>query len=340
MNYLRELSVFLVLLGLASGAAAGEGAYKILKKVPVSGDGGWDCLAVDGKARRLYITHDTEVQVFDADSLKLVGKIEGTKRAHGIALVPKQNRGFITSGETGTVVIFDLKTLKRLSEITAQKDADAAVYDPVSGKVFSFNGDSGNATVIEASTGKVLKTLDLGGAPEFAVADGKGRVYDNLEDKNMALMIDAKTLRIVHRWPTAPGESPTGMDMDKKTKRLFIGCRNKRLVVMDATNGKIIQTLPIGEHVDGTTFDPQSGTVFTSNGDGTLTVIREDSPNKYHVVENAKTEPGARTMAYDPQTGHVFSVAAKTLPVAPTPGNPHPWRKIVPGSVHLLVIGQ
>lgn len=336
--YLLALVMSLVGTVWADPAAPG---FKVIQKAHLDGDGGWDCLAVDGDARRVYVTHDKKIQVLDADSLKMVGTIDGTQRAHGVVLVPELGKGFATSGEDGTILVFDLKTLKLLDRVAAQKDADAIVYEPVTKRIFSFNGDSKNATVLDAATDKVVTTLDLGGAPEFAVADRKGHIFDNLEDKSKVLRINAKTLKIEKRWPLAPGESPSGMAMDIKHKRLFIGCRNKMTVVMNASNGKVIQTLPIGEHVDGTAFDPETKTVLNTCGDGTLSVIHEDSPNHYTAVENAVTMPGARTLALDPKTGHVFSATAKTEPApTPTKDNPKPRRKIVPGTFEVLEIGK
>jgi DNA-binding beta-propeller fold protein YncE len=279
--------------------------------------------------------------VLDADTYQLIGKVEGIHGAHGVALAPELGKGFVTSGKSGTVVIFDLKTLKKISEINAQKDADAIVYDPSSEKVFTFNGDSENSTVIDAATGDVVKTLDLGGKPEFAAADGHGYIFDSLEDKSVILEIDTQKLEIKHRWALSPAENPSGMAMDVENNRLFIGCRNKLLAVMDAKNGKVIQTLPIGDHIDATYFDPASGTIFNSCGDGTLSVVQENSADNYQVVENAKTEPGARTMAFDSKTGHVFLVTAEMGPApTPTKDNPKPRRKMVPGTFKLLVLGQ
>ncbi|HXL72804.1 MAG TPA: YncE family protein, partial [bacterium] len=313
----------------------------ILRTVKLPDEGGWDYLKVDADARRLYITHETEVLVLDADTYKVIGKVEGIQGAHGVALVPELGKGFVTSGKSGTVVVFDLKSLQKISEIKAQKDADAIVYDAATTQVFTFNGDSENSTVINAVTGQVVKTLDLGGKPEFAAVDGHGHLFNNLEDKSLVLDIDTRKLEIKHRWPLAPGETPSGMAMDVEDNRLFIGCRNKLLAVVNATNGKVIQTLPIGDHIDATYFDQARGTVFNSCGDGTLSVVHQNLPDRYEVVENAKTAPGARTMAFDSKTGHVFLVTADMEPApTPTQDNPKSRRKIVPGTFKLLVLGQ
>jgi DNA-binding beta-propeller fold protein YncE len=323
------------------GAWARENGYKILHRVPLPGDGGWDFLTVDEPSRRIYITHADRVQVLDADSFKLLGTVGDVKRPHGVVVLTELGKGFISSGDPGSVVVFDLKTFKKLSEIPSSKDTDVILYDKASKHLFTFNGDSGNATVIDPASDKVVKTLDLGGAPEFAVSDGKGHLFDNLEDKNQVLRINAKTLKIEERWNIAPGKSPTGMAMDVKHNRIFIGCRNKTLVILNASNGKVVKTLPIGEHVDATVFDPATRTVFNSCGDGTLSVVHEDSANEFHVVENAATAPGARTMALDAKTGHVLSMTAKMgPPPTPTSDNPHPWRKPLPGTFEVLVIGK
>lgn len=329
------------LVGIAYPQGNGNGGYKIIKQVHLSGDGGWDYLKADSNSRRIYITHDTEVLVLDADTYKVIGKVEGIHGAHGVALAPELGKGFVTSGKSGTVVVFDLKTLKKVSEITAQKDADAILYDSATTQVFTFNGESANSTVINAATDKVVKTLDLGGSPEFAVADGHGHIFDCLEDKNVILEIDTQKLEIKNKWPISPAEKPSGIAMDVENNRLFIGCRNKLLAVMNAENGKVVKTLPIGDHVDTTYFDPASGTVLNSCGDGTLSVVQENSADNYQVVENAKTELGARTMAFDSKTGHVFLATADMQPApTPTQENPKPRWKMISGTFELLVVGK
>jgi len=343
MNRIPIGFLLLLLAGWMSGVYADEGIkpYHILQEVKLSDNGGWDYLKVDADARRLYITHENEVLVLNADTYQMVGKIEGIQGSHGVALAPELGKGFISCGKSGSVVVFDLKTLKKTSEITAQKDADCIVYDSATTQVFTFNGNSANSTAIDAVTGKVVKTFDLGGKPEYAAVDGHGHLFNNLEDKSLVLDIDTQTLEIKHRWPIAPGETPSGMAMDRGNNRLFIGCRNKLVVVMDAKSGKVIQSLPIGDHIDATYFDPSSGTVFNSCGDGTLSVVQENSADNYQVVENAKTELGARTMAFDSKTGHVFLVTAEMGPVpTPTQDNPKPRRKMIPGTFKLLVLGQ
>jgi DNA-binding beta-propeller fold protein YncE len=341
----KFLSLVALCLGLPLLVGAQEtpapGGYKILQTVSLPGDGGWDYLTCDSDARRVYVVHDSQVQVVDADTYKLLGAFDGIAHGHGVALAPGLNRGFVTNGGTGMISIHDLKTFKRISVAMAQRGADAVLYDKATSQVFSFNGDSKNSTVINAATGILVKTLDLDGKPEFAVADGNGNVFNNLEDKSLVLKIDSKNVKITNRWSLGPGKNPSGIAMDVKNNRLFIGCRNKMLVVLNAASGKVVASLPIGDHVDATYFDPDTGTVFNSCGDGTLSVIHEDSPDKYSLVENAQTEPGARTMAYDSKTGHIFLANAQTEPPpTPTKENPKPRPKVVPGTFHLLVLGR
>ncbi len=328
-------------VGTAEAQEAGPSGYKILQKVSLPGDGGFDFLTVDSDARRVYITHNDSVQVLDADTLKLVGTVEKVPHPHGVVFLPDLGKGYATSGDPGSVVVFDLKTFQHLSEIPTAKDSDVVIYDKGSGKVMTFNGDSSNSTVIDPATDKAVTTVDLGGQPEVAVSDGKGHIFDNLESKSEIIKITSKTMKITKHWPLAPGESPSGLAMDVENNRLFSGCHNKLLVVMNAKNGKVIQTLPIGDHVDGTYFDPASATIFVSCGDGTLNVIHEDSPDKYSVVENVQTEEGAKTLAFDSKTGHVFLTTAKRESApTPTKEDPKPHRKIVPGSFEVLVVGK
>ncbi|HTA16210.1 MAG TPA: YncE family protein [bacterium] len=325
----------------AEPVAAGGSGYHVVGSVALPGDGAGDYLALDADARRLYVTHSDSVQVLDADSLQMVGTIAGTPHCHGVVLLDKLGKGFVSSGQPGGVVVFDLKTLKHLDEIHSSPDTDGIAYDPASGYVFTFNGDSKNATVIDPATDSVVKILDLGGDPEAAAADGKGLLFDNLKDKSEVIRINTGSLRIEKRWPLAPGQSPSGMAMDRGHRRLFIGCRDELLVVMDADSGRIVQTLPIGGRIDATVFDPASGTVFNSCGDGTLSVIHEDSPDKFHIVENAPTELGAKTMAFDPHSGRVFlSTARWEAPPAQTKTMPKIRRKIVPGSFHVLALSR
>ena len=307
------ISVFIsaLSLNLSTASAQTTSGYHITKKIPIAGQGGWDYLTVDEGARQLYVSHGTRVEVLDVDSGEIIGKIANTPGVHGIAIAAELGRGFISNGQSSTVTIFDLKTLKTISEVPVGKKPDAIIYDPATSRVFAFNGGSNSATAIQAADGKVAGTVDLGGGPEFAVADGAGYVYDNLEDESLVLKINCRTLKVEQRWPTAPCASPSSMAMDRPNRRLFVGCRSKVMAVMNADTGKVITTLPIGDHVDATAFDADSRLIFNSNGEGTITVIHQDSPDKYSVVENVKTLPKAKTMALDPKTHRLFLSTAE-----------------------------
>ena len=324
----------------AQSATAGAPGYHVTKKIPIGGEGFWDYLTLDSEARRLYISHATHVVVLDVDTGKVVGDIPGTEGVHGIALASDLGRGFTSNGRAGTVTVFDLKTLQVLDTVkTTGMNPDAIVYDPVSHRVFTFNGRSSTSTAIDAATGKVAGTIDLGGRPEFAQADGKGLIYDNLEDKSQVIELDTAKLSVIGRWPLAPCESPSGMAMDREHGRLFIGCENKLMAVMDAGSGKIVATLPIDEGVDANGFDPGTGLAFSSNGAGTLTVVKEESPGKFSVVENIPTQRGARTMAVDLKSHNVYLATAEFGPrPAPTADNPRPRPSLVAGSFTILEV--
>ncbi|HEY6292448.1 MAG TPA: YncE family protein [Terriglobia bacterium] len=316
-------------------------SYHLLKKVTLGGEGGWDYLGIDGDERRLYISRGSHVMVLDADTYQVVGDIPDTPGVHGIAIASEFGRGFASDGQAAQVTIFDLKTLKTLGTAKTGEGPDGIIYDPASKRVFTFNGRGQSSTAIDAATGNVAGTFDLGGRPEFAAADGQGHVYNNLEDKSIVLQIDSKTLKILNRWPLAPGESPSGMAIDPEHRRLFIGCHNKMMVVMDADTGKVIATPAIGEGVDANRFDPGTQLAFSSNGDGTLTVVHQDSPDKYTVVDNVQTQRGARTMELDLKTHRVFLVTAEFGPMpASVPPGEHRRPPMVPGSFTLLVFGQ
>jgi len=319
--------------------AAGPSGYHLLKTIPVPGDTFWDYLKFDHSTRRLFISHGTHAVVLDVDSGKVVGDIGGMKGIHGIVLAPEFNRGFITDGEAAQVVIFDLKTLQTIGSAPADPDADGVVYDPASKRVFTMNGDSKTSTVIDAATGKVVGKIDLGGGPEFPVADGQGHVYANIESTSEIVEIDSNTMKITHRWPLAPAQSPSGLAMDAKNRILFAGCHNKMMAIVNADTGKVIATPAIGQGVDATRFDPGTGYAFSSNGDGTLTVIHEDSATQFSVVENVPTERGARTMALDPITHEVFLVTATVERIPNPPPHTRPF-KMVPNTFHVLVYGR
>jgi YVTN family beta-propeller protein len=335
------LALLLTPLTGVAGAVPPTGGYHVIKKVVLGGEGFWDYLTVDSAARRLYISHASKVLVLNADTYALVGEIAGTDGVHGIAVAPALGRGFTSNGRSNTVTVFDLKTLEVKAQVKTGENPDAIIYDPASRRIFTFNGRSADSTAIDAASGAVVGTIPLGGRPEFAAADGNGRIYVNLEDKSEVVILDSRALALKTRWPLAPCEEPSGMAMDTAHQRLFIGCHNKMMAVMDADTGRIVATLPIGEGVDGNSFDPRTGLAFSSNGEGTLTVIREESPEKFAVVENVPTQRGARTMALDVETHNVFLVTAEFgPPPAPTAERPRPRPSIVPGTFTLLVLGQ
>jgi hypothetical protein len=323
---------------LSSQAAvpAGASAYHVIKTVPVPGDDGWDYVAVDSAARRVYISHGTHVVVMNADTYAIEGDIPDTPGVHGIAIAPDLGRGFISSGRANTATIFDLKTLKTIGTAKTDANPDAIAYDSVSKRVFTFNGRGKNATVINATDGTVVGTIALGGKPEFAVADGKGKMFANNEDTSEVMEIDTQTLTVTHRWPLAPCKSPSGLAMDLKNRRLFAGCDDKVLAAVNADAGNVIATLTIGDGVDANAFDPATDYAFSSNGEGTLTVIHEDSPDKFTVIDNVPTKKSARTMGLDLKTHNIFLPAADFEP--PAPGERR--GKMKPGSFVILVVGK
>ena len=334
------VSMAALLLAAAAVAAAGPG-YHIIATYKLGGDGGWDYLTLDAAARRLYISRATHVMVVDADSGKSVGDIADTPGVHGIALAPELGRGFVSNGREGTVSIFDPKTLATSSKVKVGDNPDAILYDSATKRVFAFNGRSQDATALDAAKGTVLGTIKLGGKPEFAASDGKGEIFVNIEDKSELLAIDPNKLEVKTRWPLAPCTEPSGLALDRKNRRLFVGCDNKMMAVVNADNGKVISTLPIGEGVDATWFDDETNLAFASCGEGVLTVVREESPDKFSVAENVPTQQGARTMALDSKTHNVWVVTAKFgPPPAPAPDSPHPRRSIVPDTFVALVIGK
>jgi len=316
--------------------------YHVVKQFKLGGEGGWDALTFDPKAHRLYISRSTHVMVVDADTGAVVGDIPDTQGVHDIALVEDLNKGYTSNGRASTVTVFDLKTLRVLKQIPVGKNPDAIIYDPASKRVFSFNGASNDATAIDAQTDTVAGTIPLDGKPEFAETDGSGHVFVNLEDKSAVAELDSRKLNVLARWPLAPGEEPSGIALDRRHKRLFAACSNKLMVVINTDDGKVVTTVPIGSGVDGAGFDPETGLAFSPNGgDATLTVIHEDSPGKFSVVENVPTQRGARTMTLDPKTHRVFLITAEFgPPPAPTPERPRPRPSIVPGSFTLLVVGK
>lgn len=334
------LSALLLFVAATVLGATGPG-YKVIKTYKIGGDGGWDYLLADSAARRLYVSRASHVIVLDLDSLKTVGDIADTPGVHGIALAPELGRGFTSNGREGTVSIFDLKTLATSSKVKAGENPDAILYDAATKRVFTFNGRSHDSTAIDATNGTVLGTIKLDGKPEFAASDGRGEIYVNIEDKSELTVIDANKLEVKTRWPLAPCEEPSGLSMDKINRRLFVGCDNKMMAVVDAENGKVLATPTIGEGVDATRFDEGAGLAFASCGEGVLTVIREESPDKFSVAETVPTQKGARTMALDSKTHNVYTVTANFgPPPAPTAGDPHPRRSIVPDTFVVIVVGK
>ncbi len=335
------VSIISLSLAAVALAAAGPG-YHVVTTYKLGGEGGWDYLITDADARRTYISRGTHVVVIDADTGKNVGDIADTPGVHGIALAPELGRGFTSNGREGTVSIFDIKTLATSSKVKVGENPDAILYDPATKRVFTFNGRSQDSTAIDAATGKVLGTIKLDGKPEFAATDAKGGIWVNIEDKSELVAIDPNKLEVKAKWPLAPCTEPSGLAIDRKNRRLFAGCDNKMMAVVDADSGKVLATPPIGDGVDATAFDPETGLAFAScGGDGVLTVVKEDSPDKFSVAENVPTQKGARTMALDTKTHKVFVVTAQFGPrPAPTTDNPHPRPAILPDSFVVLVVGK
>ena len=336
----------LVLCGVALVYGATEGYHLLTKYSFGAAEGStreyFDYITVDSSARRVYLSHGTEIKVIDADNGSLVGNITGLKQDHGVAIASEFGRGFITDGAQGKVIIFDLKTLKVIGEVQADHDADSVVYDPASKRVFAQEGDPNTSTVIDAKSGDVVGTIKLGGAPEFAVADGQGTVYINLEDKNEIVAIDSHTLTIKSRWPVAPAGRPTALAMDIQHRRLFSAGRNPQmLVVMDADSGKVIQSFPISGGVDAAAYEPETGMIFCSTREGMVHIFHEDSPDKFSEVETVKTEVGAKTMGLDTKTHNLFLDTVEFgPPAAPTEDQPRPRPMAIPGTFHVLVYGR
>jgi len=334
-----RLAFFIFLV--ATFSAAADSGYHVIKTYKLGGEGGWDYLNLDSSSRRLYISRATHVIVIDADSGKPVGDIPDTPGVHGIALAPELGRGFVSNGREGTVTIFDIESLKLIAKVKVGDNPDAILYDPATKRVFTFNGKSQDSTAIDAAKGTVLGTIKLEGKPEFAVSDGKGQIFVNIEDKSQLDAINPSKLEVKSRWPLAPCEEPSGLSMDRKNRRLFAGCDNKMMAVVDADSGKVLATPAIGDGVDATAFDEGTGLAFASCGEGVLTVVREESPSKFILADNVKTQPGARTLALDEKTHQVFVVTANFgPPPAPTADNPHPRRTILPDTFVVLVVGK
>jgi DNA-binding beta-propeller fold protein YncE len=311
------------LLALCMGTIAmttpAAGAYRLLQTIPIPGDDGWDHPTVDSAARRLYVTHGTHVVVIDVDSGQLIGKIDNTPGVHFTVVDPELDRGFISNGKAASLTIFNPRTLATIGEVKSTgENPGPTVFDPATKRVFAFNLNTSNATVVDAKEGKVVGAFDLGGRPELAGTDAKGSVFVNLVQKNVVLRIDAHKMTPAQTWPVAPGEGPRTIAIDQKNGRLFIGCANRRMVVLDSNNGRAIGSVPIGTGPDDSAYDPETGLVYISNGDGTVSIIQQDSPDKYRLLETVATAPGARNMALDLKTKRIFLPLSDRSPPSPT----------------------
>jgi YVTN family beta-propeller protein len=332
------ISKWLLFSFLTSSVMASSN-YHVLSKIPIGGEGRWDCAIVDADARRLYIANSTRVVVVDVDAKTIAGVIEDTPGVHDVALAPELNRGFISNGKANTVTIFDPKTLAKIGSVKTGENPDIIVYEPTTARIFAFNGRSHDATVINAKTGDVVATIPLEGKPEFAVIDGAGKIYVNIEDKNAIAEIDANQLTVLRTFSIAPGQEPSGLAIDKKSRRLFSVCHNKIMVIVDAATGKILGTPPIGQNPDGVVFDPDTATVFSSNGDGTLTLVREIH-HRYETVATVPTARGARTLALDSKTHRLFLPTAD-YPAVVSGAPPQKGRPIaLPDTFYVVVVGN
>jgi DNA-binding beta-propeller fold protein YncE len=345
-GYLKS-ALFLLLLSTSPLLMAAASGYHLLAKYSFGAAEGstreyFDYITVDSTARRVYISHGTEIKIIDVDSGALIGTITGLKQAHGVAVASEFGRGFITDGAQGKAIIFDLTTLKVIGEVNADKDADCVVYDPFSKRIFVMDGDAHNSKVIDAKSGDLVGTIDLGGGPEFAVADGKGTVYVNLEDTNEVVAIDSGLLKIKARWPVAPAGAPTALAIDVQHHRLFSAGRNPQMmVVLDSDSGKILKSFPISAGVDGAAYDPETALIFVSTRDGMVHVFHEDSPDKFSEAETVKTEYGAKTLGLDSKTHKLVVDTADFGPApAPTADRPHPQRTAILGTFRVLVYGR
>ena len=321
---------------VASAAFAAEG-YHVLNKIKIGGTGGWDYVTVDSNAHRLYATHGTVVDVVDLDSGKPVGSIPQLHGVHGVALAPEINKGFISNGQSNSVTIFDVKTLAKSGEPATGMNPDSICYEPKTQRVFTFNGRSNDSTAINAKTGEPLTTFAVGGKPEFCVADGAGKLYVNLEDKGAIVEIDAAKPAVLRTGSIAPCQEPSGLAMDSKDGVLFSVCDNKMMTVTDIKSLKVVATPAIGANPDAAGFDPGAGLAFSSNGEGTLTIVKEVD-GKWQAVDTVQTERGARTMAIDPRTHRVYLLAAEYGP--PQAGDKKGRPSILPDSFHVLVVGK
>jgi YVTN family beta-propeller protein len=329
----------LLTAGLIIATAFAAEGYKVLNKIKIGGTGGWDYVALDNTNRRIYASHGTSVEVVDPDAGKVVGQIPQLHGVHGIAVAPELNKGFITNGQSKSVTVFDLKTLAKLGEPATGTNPDAVCYEPKTQRIFTFNGGSNDATVIDAKTNEIVATLPLNGKPEFCVVDGAGKIYNNLEDKSEVIEIDAAKPAVTRRVSLAPAESPSGLAIDVKNKKLFSVCDNKMMAVTDIATMKVIATPAIGTGPDAAGFDPGTGLAFSSNGDGTLTIVKLVN-GKYEAADTVTTERGARTMTVDPKLHRVYLLAAEYGPTPEAKEGKKGRPPVLPDSFHVLVVGK
>jgi DNA-binding beta-propeller fold protein YncE len=328
--------VMIVLLALSNILPAlASSAWGVTDRIPVKGDEFWDHATLQPEQHRLFVAHHNQLVVIDLLTRAEVGSISGQDICKAI-IVPQLNRGFVTDADAGNVIVFDLKTLESKGTIKTDPDADAICYEPVTHRIFTFNGDSHSSTVIDPERAEVIGRLSLDGSPESAEADGRGAIFVNIGDKDEVQKIDAGESKVVQSWPLAPQTKPTTIALDEPHARVFIGCRNQTLLVLDGTSGKELASLKIGKWVDDTVYDPVRRRIFACCGDGTLTVIRQDSPDSYKVEEVVPTEVGVHTIAFDSATNTIYAPAAKLKPIAPQ--DPHPHPEPIPGTFHILVL--
>ncbi|MDB4869701.1 MAG: family beta-propeller protein [Gemmatimonadales bacterium] len=344
-KFLLSLSTSVAIAALVTSpsmtAQTASPGYHVITKIPAGGEGGWDYVTVDPDGNRLFLSRGTHAMVIDLGTNSVIGDIANTPGIHGVALAPELNRGFTSNGRDSSVTIFDYKTLAPITVLKIPaRGPDAIFYDPATKRVFTFNGGSSNATAIDAANGTVVGNVDLAGKPEGAVFEN-GRGYANLEDKSEIAVFDPKTLAVLARWPLAPCEEPTGLAIDRVHQRLFAGCGNKTMAIVDMKTGKVVASVPVGDGVDAAGFDAETQLAFTSNGEGSITVVHEDTPDKYSVVETVPTQRGARTMAVNPKTHRLYTVTANFGPTpAPTADRPRPRAPMIPGSFVVLELGR
>jgi YVTN family beta-propeller protein len=329
-------TIYLAALVISSGTLIAQSNYRIANKIHVEGDGGWDYLSVDEVNGRIFVSHATVAQAVDISTGKLAGTIPDTKGIHGIAIANDLNKGFTSNGRDSSVTVFNLKTFEVITVISnTGRNPDAILYDPFSQKVFTCNGGSSNSTVIDAKTNKIIATIPLDGRPEFSVTDGKGKIYINIEDKSLINVINTATLKVEQHWPIALGEGPSGLALDNENHRLFSVCGNKLMVIIDAVSGKVITTLAIGDRCDGVAFDPGKKRAYSSNGEGSVTVVQEENADSFKVLETITTQPGAKTIAINKATHHLYLTTAE-YESAPTAANRRP--PVKPNSFQILDI--